>query len=95
MTAEKAARLFLNHVVANFGLTHEIMSDNDHLINSKFFNTLCSISGVTHHTSILYRPRGNGRAETGVRLIVRCCKNRSQISQAMDRSSPIGLMATQ
>jgi len=70
MTAEKAARLFLNHVVVNFGLPHEIMSDNDHLINSKFFNTLCSISGVTHHTSILYRPRGKGRAESEARLIV-------------------------
>ena len=36
LTAEKAANLFLRHVVAFFGLPHEILSDNDHLINSKF-----------------------------------------------------------
>ena len=49
---------------------HELMSDCDHLINSKFMNTLCALSGVTQHTSIVYRPRGNGRAETAVRLVV-------------------------
>ena len=46
------------------------MSDNDHLINSKFMNTVCAMSGVIQHTSIIYRPRGNGRAETGVRLVI-------------------------
>ena len=56
--------------MAVFGLPHKIMSDCDHLINSKFMNTLCALSGVTQHTSIIYRPRGNGRAETGVRLVI-------------------------
>ena len=70
LTAEKVARLFLRHVVTTFGLPHEIMSDNDHLINSKFMNTVCAMSGVIQHTSIIYRPRGNGRAETGVRLVI-------------------------
>ena len=70
LTAEHCARLFLRHCVAIFGLPHEIMSDNDHLISSRFMNTLCALSGVTQHTSIVYRPKGNGRAETGVRLVV-------------------------
>ena len=70
LTAEKVARMFLRHVVTTFGLPHEIMSDNDHLINSKFMNTVCAMSGVIQHTSIIYRPRGNGRAETGVRLVI-------------------------
>ena len=64
LTAEKMAALYLRYVVGTFGLPHEIMSDCDHLINSKFMNTLCALSGVTQHTSIVYRPRGNGRAET-------------------------------
>ena len=64
------AALYLRYVVAVFGLPHEIMSDCDHLINSKFMNTLCALSGVTQHTSIIYRPRGNGRAETAVRLVI-------------------------
>ena len=33
-------------------------------------NTLCALSGVTQHTSIVYRPRRNGRAETVVRLVI-------------------------
>jgi hypothetical protein len=70
LTAEKLAFLFLRQVVAIFGLPHEIMSDCDHLINSSFMNTLCALSGITQHTSIIYRPRGNGRAETGVRLVI-------------------------
>ena len=70
LTAEKMAAMYLQQVVATFGLPHEIMSDCDHVINSRFMNTLCALSGVTQHTSIIYRPRGNGRAETAVRLVV-------------------------
>ena len=70
LTAEKMANIYLRNAVAIFGLPHEIMSDCDHLINSKFMNTLCALAGVTQHTSIVYRPRGNGRAETGVRLVI-------------------------
>ena len=53
LTAEKVSRLFLHHVVAIFGIPHEIMSDCDHLINSHFMNTLCALAGVTQHTSIV------------------------------------------
>ena len=70
LTAERMAALYLKNVVAVFGLPHEIMSDCDHLINSKFMNTLCALSGVTQHVSIIYRPKGNGRAEAAVRLVV-------------------------
>jgi len=70
LTAEHCARLFLEHVVAFFGLPFEIMSDNDHLINSKFMQTVCTLAGISQHTSILYRPQGNGRAEAAVRAVV-------------------------
>ena len=62
--------MFLRHVVMTFRLSHEIMSDNDHLINSTFMKPVCAMSGVSQHTSMIYRPRGNGRAETGVRLVI-------------------------
>ena len=70
LTSDICARLFLRNCVALFGLPHEIMSDNDHLISSKFMQTLCSMSGVSQHTSIAYHPQGNGRAETAVRSVV-------------------------
>ena len=34
------------------------------------FNTLYVLSGVQQHTSVVCRPRGNGRAETAVRLTI-------------------------
>ena len=70
LTAERLARLYMEKFVALIGLPHEIMSDNDHLITSKFFTTLCQCAGISQLTSILYRPRGNGRAEAAVRHVV-------------------------
>ena len=46
------------------------MSDNDHLINSRFMNIVCDLAGIQQNTSIVYRPQGNGRADTAVRLTV-------------------------
>ena len=70
LTAETAARLFLHHVFVILELPHEIISENDHLINSRFMNTVCDLADIQQHTSIVYRPQGNGRAETAVRLTV-------------------------
>ena len=33
-------------------------------------NTVCDLTGIQQHTYIVYRPQGNGRAETAVRLTV-------------------------
>ena len=70
LTAEKAASLFLQNCVHIFGLPAEILSDVDHLITSHFFTCLCRLSGIRQHQSIIYRPKGNGRAETAVRLTI-------------------------
>ena len=70
LDAQKLARLFLDWCVALVGLPAEIMSDQDHLINSKFFTSLCQLAGVEQHTSIIYRPKGNGRAERAVQSVV-------------------------
>ena len=69
LTAEKLARMYLERCVAFFGIPQEIMSDNDHLIGSKFFQTLCRCAGIEQKSSILYRPRGNGGAEVAVQHV--------------------------
>ena len=46
------------------------MSDNASIIKSAFFNTLCSLSGVEMHKSIIYRPQSNGRAERAVQSVI-------------------------
>ena len=52
------------------GVPLEILSDNDNLITSEFFSELCSNLGIFQHKAILYRPKGNGRAERAVRSVV-------------------------
>ena len=63
LTAKRLAELFLSNCVNFMGLPNEIVSDNDHLISSSFFKTLCELVGIEQHFSIIYRPKGNGRAE--------------------------------
>ena len=70
LTAEKTARLFMNHCVQITGVPLEILSDCDHLITGKFFQALCDELGIEQHTAIIYRPQGNGRAERAVRSVV-------------------------
>jgi hypothetical protein len=64
------ARLFMQYCVLFMGLPQTIMSDNDHLITSEWFQTLCKMCGIEQHSSIVYRPQGNGRAERAVQSVV-------------------------
>ena len=70
LNAERAASLFFQNCVHIFGLPAEILSDVDHLIKYHFFTCLCRQSGIRQHQSVIYRPKGNGRAETAVRLTI-------------------------
>ena len=70
LTAVSLAQLFLEKCVCFMGLPNEIVSDQDHLISSKFFSTLCGLVGIEQHFAIIYRPKGNGRAEAAVRAVV-------------------------
>ena len=70
LTAEKTARLFIRHCVHFMGVPLEILSDCDHRITGKFFQTLCHDLGIEQHTAIIYRPKGNGRAERAVRSVI-------------------------
>ena len=70
LTAEKTARMFIQHCVHLTGVPLEILSDCDHLINGKFFQALCDNLGIEQHTAVIYRPKGNGRAERAVRSVI-------------------------
>ena len=70
LTAKGLAKLFLEKVVQFAGLPHTIFTDHDHLINAKFFHTLCSEARVDVKNSPIYRPRSNGRAERAVRTVI-------------------------
>jgi hypothetical protein len=70
LTAKETAWLFLRHCVLFGGLPKTIMSDNDKLLTSEWFTTLCELCGVEQHSSIIYRPQGNGRAERAVQTVV-------------------------
>jgi transposase InsO family protein len=70
LTAKETAWLFLRNCVLFGGLPKTIMSDNDKLLTSEWFKTLCELCGVEQHSSIIYRPQGNGRAERAVQTVV-------------------------
>lgn len=70
LTSEKLAQLFIRHCVLFMGLPLEVLSDNDVLVTTDFFRSLCEQLGIVQYTSVIYRPTGNGRAERAVRTIV-------------------------
>ena len=56
LTSKRVAELFLSRCTFLMGNPDRIMSDNASIINSDFLNTLCMLSGVEMHKSIIYRP---------------------------------------
>ena len=70
LDAEDCARLFLQNCVCLMGVPLDILSDNDKLITSKFFMTLCESLGIEQHSAVIYRPKGNGRAERAVKSVI-------------------------
>ena len=70
ITAEELARHFLQQVVCFFGLPQEVYSDQDHLVNSKFFQTYAQMSGIESVQSSAHQSQANARAENAVQLAI-------------------------
>ena len=70
LDSKSAASLFLDRCVHMFGLLIEFICDNASIINSEFLKDLFAMSGVEQHSSVVYRPKSNGRAEQAVQSIV-------------------------
>ena len=70
MDSRKAATLFLERVVFFMELPKEVFSDNASVINSDFLNDLFDWSGIENHTSVVYKPSTNSRAEAAVKSVL-------------------------
>ena len=70
LDATVPAKLFVKNCVMFSGLPSEVLSDNDDLISSKFFQTVCDMLGIYQNSAIIYRPNGNGRAGRAVRSVI-------------------------
>ena len=70
VTSKRAVESFLSRRAFFMGLPSRIMSDNASIINSAFFNTLCSPLGVEIHKSIIYWPQSNECAERAVQSVI-------------------------
>ena len=68
--AVQCAHTFLERCALFMGIPKDITSDNDHLIRSELFRTMCAQSGVEQHEGVIYRPESNGRAEIAVKAVV-------------------------
>ena len=70
LDAAKLARNFRECCIFFMGIRREISSDNDHLITSEFFKTLCAQDGIEQHQGVIYRPQSRGRALVAVKSLV-------------------------
>ena len=57
----------------------------DHLVNSMFFTHCCMLSGVDEHTSPIYTPESNGRAENAVQLVLNSLRRLLEQKCSRDR----------
>ena len=57
------------------GIPEVLISDNGPQFISTEFAAFCDLYGITHITSSLYWPRGNGKAESAVKIVKTFIKN--------------------
>jgi len=69
ITAEGAARLFLDHVFKVFGMPKTIVSDRDPRFTGKFFMDLCKLLGIKQAFSSAYHPQTDGQTERTNRVM--------------------------
>ena len=70
LTAEGTAKLLYDRVGSFMGCPNEIFSDQDVVLNTKFFSAFCEHFGVRQRMSTPYTPKHNGRAERAVQAVV-------------------------
>lgn len=67
--ALKAARLFVDRVVAAHGLPVSIISDRDTRFKSEFWSALMGYVGITHKMSTAFHPQTDGQTERVNRVL--------------------------
>lgn len=67
--AVKAAKLFLDRVVAAHGLPVSIISDRDTRFKSEFWTSLMGFMGITHKMSSAFHPQTDGQTERVNRVL--------------------------
>ena len=70
LDAIKAANSFWQCFLFLTGIPREIVSDNDNVITTDFFRSLCERPGIETHKGVIYRPYSNERAEDAVTSVV-------------------------
>ena len=63
INVEETVALYLKHMVTNFGLPSEIISNRDPHFTSKFMRELCKLMGIEQNISTAYHPRMDGQLE--------------------------------
>ena len=70
LSAEKAARLFIEHVFRHHGLPHRLLSDQGSQFTSSFWKHVFSALRTKVVNTTPYYPQGNGQVERANRTIV-------------------------
>ena len=69
MTAQEAARIFIDQYQKHHGLPKEVTSDRDKLFTSKFWETIHELQQTTVSLTTAYRKTGDGQSERCNRFI--------------------------
>ena len=71
---KKQVILSLKHLIASFGISKQIVTDNGPLFVAKEFKDFCNQQGIFHSLTPPYHPKSNGQAERFIQLFKRAVR---------------------
>ena len=63
VTEEETARLFFKHVVAQYGLPQQVITDRDSRWRNDFWGEICRLMGTKRSLTTAYHPQADGQTE--------------------------------
>ena len=63
ITEEETARLFFKHVVAQYGLPQQVITDRDSRWRNDFWGEICRLMGTKRSLTRAYHPQADGQTE--------------------------------
>lgn len=63
VTKEETAQLFFKHVISQFGIPRQVITDRDTRWKGEFWNTICTQMGMKRSLTTSYHPQTDGQTE--------------------------------
>ena len=63
ITEEETARLFFKHIIAQYGLPQQVITDRDSRWRNDFWGEICRLMGTKRSLTTAYHPQADGQTE--------------------------------